>query len=302
VLGTLPDAGFPVVTVCDRAIGREGAKHLREMGHTRFGFVQAGEQPWALERRRGFEAALAPRSVSVLDIPWSDVDTRLDTDRVLAWLGSLPRPVGIMACSDRVATHIVAVCAESGIAVPEAVSVLGADNDDMYCSMSDVPLSSVRTDHSRIGYEAAELLDRMMRGEPARTRPTLVAPEGVAARASTDVVAVDDKVVASALRYLREHACDDVNVADVARHAGVSRTPLQRRFREALGRGVHEEIVRVRLERAKRLLSETDLGIAVVAERIGVGSQASLCRLFQSKLGTTPARYRRDAKEPRGKT
>jgi LacI family transcriptional regulator len=300
VLGTLPEAGFPIVTVDDRAIGREGAKHFREMGHTRLAFVESAEQPWSVERRRGFDGTLAPHPVRVFDVSWSEVDVRLDEERVLSWLASLPRPVGIMACSDRVATHVVAICVKNGIAVPEAVSVLGADNDDMFCAMSDVPLSSVRTDHSRLGYEATLLLARMMRGDPAPRRPTLIAPDGVAVRASTDVVAIDDKVVASALRYIREHAFDTIDVADVARHAGVSRTPLQRRFHEALGRGVHEEIVRVRLERAKRLLSETDLAIAVVAERIRVGSQASLCRLFQSKLGTTPAKYRRDARGPRG--
>jgi LacI family transcriptional regulator len=294
VLGTVAEGRFPVVTVNDRAIGRIGAGHLREMGHTRFGFIQSTGQTWAAERRRGFEAELAPYQTSVLDVRWTESST--SPPEVEKWLASLPRPIGVMACNDWTATLLLSHCVGHGIAVPEAVSILGADNDDMFCSMSEVPLSSVQTDHRRIGYEAAALLDRLMRGAPPPPGPVQIPPDGVAVRASTDVVAVDDDVVASALAFIRDRACSEIDVDDIARHAGLSRTPLQRRFREALGRSIHDEVVRLRLERAKRLLSETELTIPVIADRIGMQSQSSLCRLFRQKLGTTPARYRRDGK------
>jgi LacI family transcriptional regulator len=194
------------------------------------------------------------------------------------------------------AMHLVAHCARLGIAVPETVSVLGADDDEMFGAMSEVPLSSVKIDHARVGYEAAVLLERLMRGESPPVRPIQVSPTGVAVRASTDVLAIDDGAVAKALKFIRLRAFGRIDLEDVARHAGLSRTPLQRRFREALGRSIHDEVVRVRLERAKQLLSETELSIPVVAERAGIQSQAYLCRLFRGKLGTTPARYRRDAR------
>jgi len=306
VLGTVPNAGFPVVTVDDVAIGREGASHLKEVGHTHFGFVQVSDadEGWALERRRGFESTLGRRSVSVLEATWSEISSEKSRSPVLEWLMTLPRPVGVMACSDRVAMHLVARCARLGIAVPESISVLGADNDEMYGAMAEVPLSSVKIEHALIGYEGAALLERLMRGESPPLRPILVPPDRVAVRASTDVLAIDDKAVAKALRFISQRANGRLDLDDVARHAGLSRTPLQRRFREALRRSIHDEIVRVRLERAKQLLTETELSIPVVAERSGIQSQAYLCRLFRGKVGTTPARFRRDARPslpPRGR-
>jgi LacI family transcriptional regulator len=298
VLASVPNAGFPVVTVDDRAIGREGARHLMDLGHTHFGFVQVtdSEEIWARERREAFAAAVGRRPVSVLELTWREATSDASRTKMGDWLAALPRPVGVMACSDRMALLVVARCARVGIAVPEVVSIVGVDDDPMFCAMAEVPLSSVRIDHSRIGYEASVLLERLMRGETPPSRPVLVAPSGVAVRASSDVFAVEDGAVVSALKLIRQRACGAIHLRDVARHAGVSRTLLQRRFREALGRSVHEEIVRVRLEEAKRLLSETDLAIPVVAERAGIQSQAYLCRLFRSKLGTTPARYRRSRK------
>src|SRR6185436_19217843 len=134
---------------------------------THFGFVQVSDadELWALQRRRAFEAALGRRRVSVLEVTWSQVTSERSRSLVTDWLTRLPHPVGVMACSDRMAMHLVAHCARLGIAVPETVSILGADDDEMFGAMSEVPLSSVKIDHARIGYEAAVLLERLMRGE-----------------------------------------------------------------------------------------------------------------------------------------
>jgi LacI family transcriptional regulator len=232
--------------------------------------------------------------VSVLQLGWAELRSEKSNAVLEKWLTALPKSVAIMACSDRMAMALIRHATRRGFSVPENIAVLGVDDDEMFSARSEVPLSSVKIDHSLIGYEGIVLLEALLRGKSAPTKPTLIAPQGVTVRASTDVLAIDDRAVAVALKFIRQNAFGDIDLAAVAERAGLSRTPLQRRFREALGRSIHDEIVRVRLDRAKRLLTETELSIPVVAERSGIQSQAYLCRLFRSKLATTPARYRRE--------
>jgi LacI family transcriptional regulator len=150
-------------------------------------------------------------------------------------------------------------------------------------------------DHQR-GYEAAALLDRMMNGRPAPKEPIYVEPSGVMTRASTDIMAIDDANVVAALRFLREHAFDRINVDDVVREVPLSRSVLERRFRRIVGRSINSEIVRLRINRAVELLTETALELKVVAQRAGFGTQSYMNAVFQEKVGKTPGSFRRAAK------
>ena len=135
---------------------------------------------------------------------------------------------------------------------------MGVDNDAVFCDLSDPPLSSIDQDLERIGYDAAALLERLMRGEPPPNGPVLVPPRGVVTRRSTDAIAIDDPAIAAALRYIRLHACRDITIDEVASEAAVSRRVLQRQVKEILGETPHDMILNVRLERLKHLLAETD--------------------------------------------
>jgi LacI family transcriptional regulator len=134
----------------------------------------------------------------------------------------------------------------------------------------------------------------MMRGEPAPREPILVQPVAVRARASTDTLAVDDPVVVQALRFLRENACSGIGVDDVVRAVPVSRSVLARRFQKIVGRSINNEIVRVKLNRAMELLTETSLELKAIAYKTGFGSQAYMNAVFQEKLGQTPGMFRRE--------
>jgi LacI family transcriptional regulator len=169
------------------------------------------------------------------------------------------------------------------------------DDDEPLCEVAGPGLSSVWPDHTRVGYEAAALLDRLMNGGEAPAGPVAVAPRGVVTRRSTDVLAMEDRDVAAAIRVIRERACDPdgLTIDDVAAEVSVSRSVLQRRFRHATGRTLHDEVLRVRLSRARALLSDTDLPIARVAERAGFRHQEYMGAVFRRELGATPAQYRR---------
>jgi LacI family transcriptional regulator len=198
-----------------------------------------------------------------------------------------------MATNDLLGQQLLEACQRLSINVPEEVAVVGADNDEPICRIAYPPLSSVIINDHQRGYEAAALLDRMMRGEHPPKDPIYVQPAGVVARASTDILAIDDAAVLRALRYLRERATEEIGVDDVVKAVPVSRSVLERRFRKVVGRTINNEIVRLRINKAIELLTQTELEIKVIAHKAGFGSQSYMNAVFQSKVGKTPGSYRR---------
>lgn len=304
VLGMCPELGLPVVHVDDRAVAGLAAEHLLARGFRSFGFVGFPDTNWSANRRDAFSQAIraAGRRCEILEEMgrppldnWEDY-----LHRLTEWIQSLPKPVGIMLASDQLGPPVLEACRRLQVAVPDEVAVIGVDDDEPLCAVADPPLSSVRPDHFRVGYQAAELLDKLMSGAPTPSAPILVPPLGVTTRRSTEVLALDDRSVADALRYIREHATDGIKVDQVVEAVSMSRSVLQRRFREQLGRTIHDEILRIRLDAAKSMLADTDLAISVVAERCGFRHQEYLGAVFRRKLNTTPARYRRAVREQGG--
>ena len=186
---------------------------------------------------------------------------------VAHWVEALPKPVGLMACNDIRGQQVLNACRDVEIAVPEDVAVLGVDNDDVLCDLSYPTLSSVLPDTRRIGFEAAALLERMIGGEPPPDDTTRIPPLGVVTRRSTDVLAIEDRHLARAVRFIREHACDGITVEDVLADIPLSRSVFERRFARLFGHSPKAEIVRARLERIKQLLAETELPLKQIAAR-----------------------------------
>jgi len=216
----------------------------------------------------------------------------LPNTQLVRWLQSLSRPVAVFACNDVRGRQVLTACSRAGLSVPDDVAVLGVDNDEVICDLSTPPLSSVEPDTKRIGYEGAALLDRLMAGERAPKEALLIPPKGIHVRQSSDVVAVEDRDVVTALRYIRDHACDGINVDDVGRHVALSRATLDRRFQCALGRSPKAEIDRLRVNRAKQLLAETEYKIAAIATMTGYGTAPQFVTAFKRLTGFTPGKYR----------
>jgi len=210
-----------------------------------------------------------------------------------AWLQSLPKPVGIMACNDDRARMLAEMCRLIEIRVPEEVAILGVDNDPEICNSANPPLSSISLATERGGHEAAALLDLLMQGGKPPSGTLLMRPVEVVARRSTDMLAVTDPVVARALRFIRENANRDIRVADLPVASGVSRRALQNRFRQYLSRTPLEEIHRCRVQRIARLLVETDLTVREIAAASGFDLDAHVSRFFSRQTGDTPLEYRR---------
>ena len=301
VVGMLRHENVPLVHTNDRAVGRLGAEHLLERGLSNFGFCEYIGEFWSEARRDGFREALRAKGLdcAVYSMPtpgpgMGGPESYEQQQRALAaWLGELVKPVGVMTSTDLMGQQLLEACQRLRIKVPEEVAVVGADNDEPICRISLPPLSSVIINDHQRGYEAAALLDRMMSGEPPPREPLYVEPVGVHTRASTDIMAIDDAAIVKALRFLRDNACDRINVDDVVREVPLSRSVLERRFRKIVGRSINAEIVRLRINRAIELLTETELELKVVARRAGFGTQSYMNAVFKERLGKTPGSFRK---------
>lgn len=279
------------------AAGRMAAEHLLSKGFTQFAFVGApGDPLWSTRREQGFRARLAEAGMSCVSYPlprslreqqWSR-----EQPRMAPWLKSLPKPAGLLACDDDRGRQVLTACRLADVQVPEDVAVLGVDNDEVLCDVSDPPLSSVALDTEQAGYEAAALLDGLMSGRVRKPQRLLVRPLFVVDRRSTDVLLLNDRDVALALRFIHDHAGKPLSVKEIAREARLSRRMLELRFRKAMGRTIHEEIQRVRLARARRLLIETNLPAAEVAQAAGFASASYFSKVFHQSQGMPPGDYR----------
>jgi LacI family transcriptional regulator len=290
---------IPWVETNDKLIAHLAARHLIERGFKTLAYCGEPQFNWSKWREESFicfaeEAGcrhfvFEGKSRHDKDYSWNRERTRLK-----AWVRSLPKPLAIMACYDFKGQQLLDVCRELGVAVPEQVAVIGVDNDARLCRLCTPPLSSVIPDTHRTGYEAAQLLDNLMRGKPVPTEATLIPPIGVAERQSTDAYALDDPDIVTAMRYIREHACDGITVADVLREVPLSRRRLEQRFLKLVRRTPHAEISRIRMERAGRLLRETSLPLAEIARRAGFTDPLYLSRAFKKYVGTSPRAYRKE--------
>lgn len=292
---------LPRVDHDDVAIGRMAAEHLLERGFRQFGFVGLPVLPYSLLREQGFtqtvqKAGFTSESFYLVNGPealrnasgWPEDESSLGR-----WLKSLPKPSGVMVCSDWHGWKVAEVCRDQGIQVPEEIAMIGVDNDEPWCSLSHPPLSSVVVNAERIGFEAACLLELLMNGEnPSNLKPVELPPVTVITRRSSDTVAIDDPDVSEAVRFIRENAHKVFGVDEVVQAVATSRRSLERRFKSAIGRSIREEIDRVHCQRAKDLLVRTDLAMPQVAQLSGYTNAKRFCEAFQRQTRCTPTEYR----------
>jgi LacI family transcriptional regulator len=290
-----PNTGLFRIGSAHGAIGRMAATHLLERGFEKFACCGFAHEHWSERRRDGFVAEIghAGFECSVYESPRAGLQVwKQDQTRLLEWLRSLPKPVGVFATNDLRGQHVLDACAQADIAVPEQAAVIGVDNDELLCGLCNPPLTSIIPDPERIGYEAAGWLDRMMQGETPTVGEVEIPPQGVAVRQSSDVFAVSDPTIAAALRFIRERACDGVTVQQVLDHISVSRSWLERNFRKLLNRSPQAEIRNVQLKRCKELLRTTTLSLEKIARLTGFEHPEYMNVVFKREIGETPGRFR----------
>lgn len=295
-----PRVPLPRVIADDAGVARMAAEHFQDRGFRHFGYVGSPIPEHFGSRLRGEtlrQPALEAGGTCSIYSPhlrqgkgprWEAVQNDL-----AEWLAGLPRPTAILAFTDYEAWPLAQACRRKGIRVPEEVALLGVTNDEMVCHLASPPLSSIELPLGKLGYEAAALLDRLMRGRAAPRQPLVLAPTQVITRTSSDILALEDPDVVAALRYIREHSNRALRVGQIAEQAAVSKRSLQRKFRLAVGRTVEEEIRRCRIERAKRALIATDLQMPQIAAGSGFIYVHHFDRIFKRATGLTPTEFRK---------
>lgn len=300
LFGTCGDSGLPDVAGDSAQVARLAFDHLWEQGFRQFAYcgLQPGLNLYIDERGELFrelaEAAGCPfHEFASMVVGVTVPDWELEQQRQAAWLKGLPKPIGVLACYDEPGCHLLSACRQAGLRVPEEVAVVSVGNDAVLCEMTRPTLSSIEHDAPLIGYKAAVWLERLMQGKAPPRRPVRLAPRGLVARRSTEMLVADDADLARALSFIRLHALDGVSVSDVARHAAVSQSVLERKFRTFLGRTPKAELLRLQMARARQLLGESELSLKEIAGRCGFSGEKYFSDAFTRQCGIRPAAYRR---------
>jgi LacI family transcriptional regulator len=290
---------LPWVGMDNRRIGQMVAEHFINRGYINFAAYTLDVEPFFQERVRNFVTELQKKGYDCEELPSDGNGNRSDWEksqnRLSEWLNALPKPVGVFAANDQLGVRILDACERMEIAVPEDVAVVGTENEETLCSFATPTLTSVQFDGRQVGYKAAGLLDTLISGGSI-ARETLVESPGIAARGSTNDLVINDGLIRSAVRIIREEALSGINVGDVCNRLNVSRSTLERRMKQNLHRTPKNELLRVRFKEVERLLRETDFTMETISELAGFTHCHYLQTAFKDRHGVTPGQFRQRAK------
>ncbi|GLH50373.1 XylR family transcriptional regulator [Pseudomonas lactis] len=289
--------GIPYVATDNHALMKLAYEHLVEAGLTRFAcfsLPEAQANRWAQEREKAFRRLMQRDGLQVEVYRGLGTSAPLwdsAVEQQIAWLHSLPKPIGIIAVTDARARQLLQACLTAGIAVPEEVALIGIDNDPLTRTLTRVPLSSVIQGTETMGRTAAALLHQMLHGKPCTGTQVLVPPDAINVQASSLHQPLGNPYVMQALLFIRQYACQGIKTDQVAAYVGVSRSSLEAHFRKARGCSVHDEILRFKLAAAAKGLENNSLAIADIAARCGFTSAQYLHTVFRREFGCTPRQY-----------
>nr|WP_293839233.1 DNA-binding transcriptional regulator [uncultured Arsenicibacter sp.] len=287
---------IPNITGAYQETGRLAADYFLAKGFKHFAFYGFREIVWSRERLEGFEERIQESGFSVHTFRQnqkraSDLWYYLPSS-LSEWLMSLPKPIAIMACDDRQGQHITEACRHAGIRIPEEVAVIGVDNDEMICDLSDPPLSSIALDAEKGGYDAARLLDQMIQHGTKEFYDIVIKPMQVVTRQSTDIYATPDDYIASSLKFIHQNIDKNLQVDDVVKQVPLSRRALEKRFLEITGYPIYKYIANLRIEKFSKKLLETDMTVFEIALDMGLNDTKNIARQFRQVKGCTPLEYR----------
>jgi LacI family transcriptional regulator len=295
-----PELKFPRVLEDHADAARLVAEHFLSRGFRHFLFYSENDN-WSYEERgRGFLQSLRDADHDADGLRWHQSPVyrkdrkqwRAKRDWLASRLKDSPKPLAVFAANDEQALDVLEACERAVLAVPEQVAIVGAENNLLAPDAMHTPISSVDTNLETLGYRGAELLDGLMRGKQPSERPLRIPAAGLVARKSSDLLAVNHPGVARSLRFIREHSHEPISVKDLVGVAAMSRRGLHKAFQEQLGRPPGQELHRVRIERARKLLAESDHKLEVVAGMCGYQSANSFCVAFKQSTGLSPKQYR----------
>ncbi|MBI9018862.1 MAG: XylR family transcriptional regulator [Phycisphaerae bacterium] len=295
-----PDIDVPHVEGDNHQIGEIAAQHFLERGYRNFAWAPFTDDIINKHRYEGFCEKLNNNGFDCTILPpqhhLSGTPLRIDWSGHLKILKNkilkLPKPLAIFCYNDCVAANVLHACQQAEILVPEQVALVGTDNDELLCEAVTVSLTSVMHDLEGIGYQGAMLLDQQIDKLTIPSEFILVPPKGIAVRQSSDMLAVSNLQVAHALSYIwNNYMNPSLTVDKIVMATKLSRRPLEIAFRRETGRTINDEIIRVRLEKVKDMLKNTDMSVVDIATATGFTRANHLYRTFRKHFGITPRTF-----------
>ncbi len=287
------------VVTNEQSLCRLAFEHLLERGFRNFAFCGTPTYAWSNSREKVFSQLaekagcpchlFRPLATSEQQSNWEAGQHMLVT-----WLQDLPKPIGMFTSHDFRGQQVLDACRRAEVSVPEQVAVVSIGNDELLCNLTSPPMSSVKCNPLGVGYKAASMLDRLMAGMAVDPRVEEVEPIEVCTRQSTEIVAIDAPDIAAALQMIRRGACDGLKVTEILSRISMSRRTFEALFKKIVGRTAHEEILRVKLAHAKKLLTESEISLTQVAHCTGFTHTSYMSEVFRKKVGVSPSKYREE--------
>jgi LacI family transcriptional regulator len=292
-----PVQGVPNIVPDDYTIAQIALTHFIDRGFFQLAFCGFEGIHWSFKRGKHFVELAEAQGLHVAEYQIKNVQEAFFLDEALlaitGWLKNLTYPLGLLACNDDCGKIVSTACESAGIRIPEDIALLGVDNDEMVCLPNSSPLSSIVQNFEKSGFEAAELLDRIMKGqEKLADRRIVIQSTHVVARHSTDILATDDPEITTALQYIRQNINQPIGIPDVVAATMMSRRALEYRFQKVLGRSIGSLIRSQRTARISKLLIETNLTISQIANELGYTSAEHIARYFRREKGMSPSEFR----------
>ena len=286
--------GLRIIQTDNSKISEIAAKHLLARGFTNFAFYGYTNLSWSSERMEAFAKYISLKGKTCFTFaqPRSKSYDKKQ-DQLVKWLKSLPKPIGLMTGVDDQSQEILHACKVAEIDVPTEVAIVGVDNDPLVCRLARPQLSSVALAAENAGYEAAELLARLMNGEKLPVTPIVTRATHVEVRQSTDILAMEDRRVAQAIHYIKQNLDKLITVDDIVNTTLVPRRTLQMRFKKEIGRTIIEEIRRLKCDQIAQMLITTDMPISKIALDLGYPGIDHISRSFRMEKGMSPIEYRK---------
>ena len=290
--------GITIIQTDNEAIGKKAGEALVACGSMRsFAYIHLPsvgspkfyyDQSWTSVRCASFAATVKQRNMPFREFTWGE-----NTPLAL-FLRELPKPAGVFVGNDRIAMDVLTICRAEGIVIPKDLALISVDNDPLYCDNVSPTISSIVLNAEEEGYRAGAELDRLLRSRrPCKSRVVMIPPGEVIFRESTTFMSPAAVLVEHALAYIRDNVDSAITVGDVAKAVGVSRRLLELRFNECRQPTISDLIRNERFRHTERLLAETKLPVARIADSCGFPSVNSLMRAFKKRYGVSPGQWRK---------
>ena len=291
------DSKLPNIQSDSDSIAQIAFDHFKERGFKTFAFAGFDDLKWSKDRKSSFEAIVTSNGLSCEFFLSSYINKNWTWDKELKllvdWVTSLPKPTAILSCSDEHGRHIIEACRNANISIPDEVAIVGIDNDDVICNLCSPTLSSIFLNTEPVGYRAAELLDKLMRGEKMDGQRIIAEPTEVETRGSSDIFLIDDPEMNRVIKYIHENSTRPIDVEEIAEYSCRSRRSLYDSFIKTTGLSPSQYIQNIRIKQISRLLLKTDLSLNHIAHKLGYSGSEKISRVFKKEKGVTPSTYRK---------